>query len=592
MNTEFHPLVSIVIPVYNGSNYLREAIDSALAQTYDNIEILVINDGSDDNGATEAIAKSYGDKIRYYSKENGGVATALNMGIENMRGEYFSWLSHDDVYLSDKIEVQIKEAERGGKFIFGAYEVIGTRGEHVADVFPNISFPTHNPRFYLYRGLIHGCTTLIHKSIFDNYGHFDIEKKTTQDYYYWNKILKNITPVYIEKLLCKSREHPDRGTHKEIFHNEEADKLWIEMLEDLNEHDCMSMMASSYAFYNSTAYFLSNTQMFKAAALAKRLAKDHELRIDEQVEKTKVSIIIPFFNRIEQLKGSLLSAIAQRHKNIEIILINDGSTDSLDTIQDIINNNYNIRLINQKNQGASVARNRGIMEASGDYITFLDSDDEFMPELLTTILSSLFKDGCLAAHTSYYNININTHEQKIIHSGEFSGNVYPDIINTCPIATSGLTVRKDLVSSDLFPPKIALSEDTIAKIKIAYQTKILGIDFPLLKIYSGIDYSECYYQLRGSINILNFVINDKNFYKAEKNIKKLVILISTYIDCGGTYAPYQRSKYVKMDLRNLSHMARLKNFYCTYGLGKTIIKIVEKCFKKIKLAVNISNLLL
>ncbi len=64
MNTEFHPLVSIVIPVYNGSNYLREAIDSALAQTYDNIEILVINDGSNDNGATEAIAKSYGDKIR------------------------------------------------------------------------------------------------------------------------------------------------------------------------------------------------------------------------------------------------------------------------------------------------------------------------------------------------------------------------------------------------------------------------------------------------------------------------------------------------------------------------------------------------
>ena len=74
------PKVSVIIPVYNGSNYMREAIDSALAQTYKNIEIIVVNDGSTDN--TEEIALSYGDKIKYYSKENGGVATALNFAIE------------------------------------------------------------------------------------------------------------------------------------------------------------------------------------------------------------------------------------------------------------------------------------------------------------------------------------------------------------------------------------------------------------------------------------------------------------------------------------------------------------------------------
>ena len=99
--------VSIIIPVFNGANYLREAIDSALKQTYENIEVLVINDGSDDNGKTEAIARSYGDKLRYFHKENGGVASALNLGIKEMAGEYFSWLSHDSQLEQDEVSMML-----------------------------------------------------------------------------------------------------------------------------------------------------------------------------------------------------------------------------------------------------------------------------------------------------------------------------------------------------------------------------------------------------------------------------------------------------------------------------------------------------
>ena len=103
---EFQPLVSIVIPVYNGSNYMREAVDSALAQTYEHLEVIVVNDGSTDD--TEQIALSYGERIRYFRKENGGVSSALNLGISKMKGAYFSWLSHDDIYSPTKVSDAIK----------------------------------------------------------------------------------------------------------------------------------------------------------------------------------------------------------------------------------------------------------------------------------------------------------------------------------------------------------------------------------------------------------------------------------------------------------------------------------------------------
>ena len=97
-----NPIVSVVIPVYNGSNYLKNAIDSALAQTYENVEVIVVNDGSDDDGKTASIIKNYGNKIKSIEKENGGVASALNSGIREMNGDYFIWLSHDDELYPEK----------------------------------------------------------------------------------------------------------------------------------------------------------------------------------------------------------------------------------------------------------------------------------------------------------------------------------------------------------------------------------------------------------------------------------------------------------------------------------------------------------
>lgn len=189
-NKVFMPKVSIIIPVYNGSNYMREAIDSALNQTYENIEVIVVNDGSCDNGKTEEVAVSYGDRIRYIKKENGGVSSALNVGIKNMTGEYFSWLSHDDKYEPGKIENSVKYLDKFQNrekliALCGAYYING-KSEKIRDmVFRFEKNKIYSGKEMIEHFLTYGgvdfCCMLIPKAAFDECGYFNEDLRYNQD---------------------------------------------------------------------------------------------------------------------------------------------------------------------------------------------------------------------------------------------------------------------------------------------------------------------------------------------------------------------------------------------------------------------------
>ena len=195
------PKISIIIPVYNGSNYLANAIECALMQTYDNVEVIVVNDGSTDNGKTEEIALSYGDRIRYYQKTNGGVSSALNYGIKKMSGQYFSWLSHDDAYSPEKVKNSVD--------ILRAHDLIGkkviafTGGyfiDHIGKKMGDFSrYFTANKlysgldvvRIMTQKGTLNGCCMLIPKEAFDEVGYFDESLRYSQDSLMWYKIFLN-----------------------------------------------------------------------------------------------------------------------------------------------------------------------------------------------------------------------------------------------------------------------------------------------------------------------------------------------------------------------------------------------------------------
>lgn len=223
------PLVSIIIPVYNGENYLQQAIDSALAQTYGNLEILVINDGSTDEGRTEQIALSYGDKIRYISKENGGASSALNVGIKNMNGDYFSWLSHDDLYTPDKIEKQIAAISLvnpqdtvvvcSGELIDANGSVMLSKPHRVNGFLNSSQALTH-----LSHGKgINGCGILIPRTLIDRTGLFDEKMVYLNDLdYWWRLIMEDVNIYFIPDKLVKTRIHSNQVSVKkrEMFDKE------------------------------------------------------------------------------------------------------------------------------------------------------------------------------------------------------------------------------------------------------------------------------------------------------------------------------------------------------------------------------------
>ena len=103
--------VSVIIPAYNAEKFIGEAIESVLNQTYKNIEIIVVDDGSKDN-TYHIVKQNFGNQVKLIRKKNGGVSSARNMGVKNAEGEFIAYLDADDYWLPQKLEIQLRCFEK------------------------------------------------------------------------------------------------------------------------------------------------------------------------------------------------------------------------------------------------------------------------------------------------------------------------------------------------------------------------------------------------------------------------------------------------------------------------------------------------
>ena len=213
-------LVSVVIPVYNSEKFLEECLDSIFAQTYQNIEIIAVDDGSTDSSLD--ILNGYSDKVNVFSQKNNGLASALNLGISKMKGSWFKWFSPDDLMYPQAMEILIKEAKRHpNTVIYSNWNIIDENGIilrefHESD-YNNLSNFDYNVRL-LDGQQINVNTTLILSSLLEKCKLRELDEPVAIDYDFFlhSALLNNIKFHLISKPLVKYRIHSDQMSHKNI----------------------------------------------------------------------------------------------------------------------------------------------------------------------------------------------------------------------------------------------------------------------------------------------------------------------------------------------------------------------------------------
>jgi glycosyltransferase involved in cell wall biosynthesis len=225
--------VSVIIPTYNCENYICETIDSVFAQTYQDFEIIVVDDGSTDN--TKEVLKKYSDRIRYFFQEKSGPSVARNAGVRASLGEYLAFLDSDDIWLRNKLEIQIKIMDSSPEvgLICTDGEKFNNEGMLATSLRPSLAkhalFKKDSLKFRisqteindgsifkgdLYKELCLGnvvvtSSVLVRSSCLRKIGDFDKGLNVAEDYDLWIRISQKYQILYLNRVTVRYRIRRD-----------------------------------------------------------------------------------------------------------------------------------------------------------------------------------------------------------------------------------------------------------------------------------------------------------------------------------------------------------------------------------------------
>jgi len=208
-----YPLVSVIIPAYNAEKFLEEAINSVLNQTYPNMEIIVIDDGSTDNTKSKVLSFK---NIRYIYQKHSGIAEARNRGIENAEGEYIAFLDADDLWMPHKTEIQLNFLLKNPEYAAVSTDwLIFENGKIISESYLSSRYIDPQKSFYenlLRENIALTSSVIAKKDVIVKVGMFDTSFCTYED----RDLMLRISAEYkfglINEVLVKKRNHPSQAT--------------------------------------------------------------------------------------------------------------------------------------------------------------------------------------------------------------------------------------------------------------------------------------------------------------------------------------------------------------------------------------------
>lgn len=315
------PLVSIILPVYNGAALIGRAVESVLRQTYSNYEIIVVDDGSNDRDELERALSGFSKHLRLFHQPNKGVAAALNRGLRESRGSLFSWLSHDDFYYPDKLKTEV-EAFLGAPeeaVIASDYCYVDVHGRElgchrIPDSDPNLARV-----LLLQNDWVHGCAMLIPKYAIEAVGWFNEGLYTTQDYDLFFRLAEKFPFRHVSQIVSAVTIHAGQTTYRlKTRAIAEQDALYREYLGRVSDREIQAFTGAPPCEF---VRFLYRKYTFGLLPNAARCAKVRAWRAARNpINALKIVFDILVANRITVplLRPWLLSrAAAQRRRSLQ-----------------------------------------------------------------------------------------------------------------------------------------------------------------------------------------------------------------------------------------------------------------------------------
>lgn len=393
------PMVSVVMPCYRQAEYLREAVESVVAQTFTDWELIIVNDGSPDETSAVArglIAKHSQRAIRLIEKVNGGVSDARNAGITVARGAYVLPLDADDLIRPTMLEKTAALLE-GQPDVAIAYTDI----THFGVVNRTIQAAEFDPAKIPYGNQIN-CCSLYRWEAWELCGGYRPCHWGYEDWDFWvNCTAHGLRAKRIPESLLLYRV---KGLSRDTVAVEHDRELRARIV-------------------------LNHPQLYTAKQVQEASTTLQAFPMPDPPGTPLVSVIVPTFNRPELLCQAIDSILGQTLQDFEIIVVNDAGIDVAGWIRGRDVGDRIKLLRHRKNRGLSAARNTGLRAARGRYIAYLDDDDIFYPNHLAALVSEAEKTGLAVVYSescrALYEVregdpNPKCADRAVIYPGGFS----------------------------------------------------------------------------------------------------------------------------------------------------------------------------